>query len=290
MDGFQLWHRGLGIVLLMGMGLPEVASFELARFHPDTLGWSIYDLATLLNHHLGIPERDTLTVVTSLYVTLCVALIVGWQVRIAALGLLVLHYRIYVAVPLFSYGFDFIALSALAYCAAFSRRWGPTVIRTMQVHLCIIYFFSGLDKIIGPTWRNGEAAWKAAQQSFEQPIIPVGALEALPWLWVAAGWSVVLLELSYPVLIWWRPTRRWALAGALMLHVAIVMVMGLYAFSALMILLNLVAFYFKFPTQPSHPSDQAIRKDGDVLLSQTEICTTNKTSFQNASVKPSKPP
>jgi len=75
----------------------------------------------------------------------------------------------------------------------------------------------------------------------------------LPWLWAALGWVVVVLELSYAVLVWWRPARPWILRATVAMHVGIALCLGLYAFSALMILLNLTAFYFPYARSLSYP-------------------------------------
>lgn len=274
---FRLLHRVLGIILLMAMGIPKGAgNLDLARYHPDALGWSVYDLVAVLEQHAGLPQGDTLTLINCAYAALCTALLASWHVRATAIALLLAHYHSYVAVPLYSYGFDYIALSALTYCAAYSQRWGALTLRALQLHLCIIYLFGGLNKLVGPTWHNGEALWKAVQQSIGQPLISLSGVGVLPWLWVAGGWGVVLLELSYPLLIWWRRTRPWMLGSMVLVHLAIALLMGLYAFSALMILLNLVAYHFPYS------------KDSFGIMEQPPACNTSSTSPAGAVVK--KPP
>jgi len=292
---FRLLHRALGVILLMAMGIPKGGgNLDLVRYHPDASGWSVYDLVATLEQQAGMPQGDTLTLISCVYAALCAALLAGWHVRAIAIALLLAHYHIYVAVPLYSYGFDYIALSALTYCAAYSQRWGAITLRALQLHLCIIYLFGGLNKLVGPAWRNGEALWKAVQQSYGQPLISLSGVEALPWLWLAAGWGVVLLELSYPFLIWWRRARPWVLGSMVLLHLAIALLMGLYAFSALMILLNLVAYHFPYskdyvnpPTAPPEqsPAHTGIQKN---IIDQTPACNTSSTSPAGAVVK--KPP
>ena len=60
------------------------------------------------------------------------------------------------------------------------------------------------------------------------------------------GWLVIALELAYPVFIWWLPTRRFFLWAIVALHAGIALMMGLYLFSALMMVLNLAAFYYPY--------------------------------------------
>src|ERR1041385_5949663 len=61
---------------------------------------------------------------------------------------------------------------------------------------------------------------------------------ALPVL----GISICLLEVSYPIFIWIKKTRRVWLICILAMHAAIGLLMGLYLFALVMIVLNLAAF------------------------------------------------
>ncbi|MFT3883817.1 MAG: hypothetical protein QM703_29820 [Gemmatales bacterium] len=38
--------------------------------------------------------------------------------------------------------------------------WSATLaLRLIQIHMCIVYFISGLAKLQGSTWWNGSATW-----------------------------------------------------------------------------------------------------------------------------------
>jgi hypothetical protein len=58
----------------------------------------------------------------------------------------------------------------------------------------------------------------------------------------ALGISICLLEVSYPIFIWIKKTRRVWLICILTMHAAIGLLMGLYLFALVMIVLNLAAF------------------------------------------------
>lgn len=82
--------------------------------------------------------------------------------------------------------------------------------------------------------------------------------------------------------------------GGFLQSIAIALLMGLYAFSALMILLNLVAYHFPYskdyvnpPTAPPEqsPAHTGIQKN---IIDQTPACNTSSTSPAGAVVK--KPP
>src|SRR5690606_21375629 len=198
----------------------------------------------------------------TVYLLLCVALAAGFYSRWAAVGLCIVHHGIFIAHPAFSYGFDYLAASAIFYCIWFpvgQRRspWATPCLRVLQFHLCLIYFFGGFEKLIGPSWRNGEALWKALH-------LPdmVGALRPdmaflapFPFIFTALGWTVIVLELGYAAMVWLRPTRGPWVWSMIAMHTGIALMMGLYHFSALMVLLNLVAFYFPYH-QPNGTSKQ----------------------------------
>ena len=101
----------------------------------------------------------------------------------------------------------------------------------------------GYDKF-GSSWFSGEALWKALHlpgyAGWASGV--VAALPVAPGFWAAGGTAVVWLELAYPVCVWFRFTRRFILAAAIAMHVAIASLLGLYYFSAMMIVLNVSAF------------------------------------------------
>lgn len=299
------YHRMLGAVLFAAFVpllpyAPQLFSAsglfdaELLRVHPRGGGLSIYDFSLLAGRHLGLPASLTVYAFAGSYLGACVALIAGWRVRLAAVALLLLHRIFFMAVPIYNYGFDFLALSALFYCAVYHVRWGMYILRLLQVHLCFVYFFGGLNKAIGATWHNGEALWKAILQPIGEPIIQGMALLPLPWLWTVLGWGVVALELLYAVLVWWRPARPWVLGATVAMHVGIALCLGLYAFSGLMILLNLTAFYFPYLNDstclPPEPSEQARRDTGVAATSMVEPPACHTSSTNTAGTSAEKPP
>ena len=186
------------------------------------------------------------------YLVFCAFVFSGYYVRVSSVFLLVLHGLIFLDHPYFSYGFDYLASSLLLYSAVLPTYAQPThtrpYLRCLQLHTCIIYFFAGACKAAGPTWYNGEALWKALQQpGFVNPFREwLDGLGTLPALWVVAGWMVLVAELGYPLFIWWRQTRRLWLFGAIGMHIGIAVLLGLYAFSALMVVINLAAFHLPY--------------------------------------------
>jgi hypothetical protein len=113
--------------------------------------------------------------------------------------------------------------------------------RVLQVHLCFVYFIGGLAKILGNGWWDGSNLWRSLIRppfNLVPPDLLVRFKYALPLL----GISICLLEVSYPVFIWMKRTRRIWLGCILVMHAAIGLMMGLYLFGLVMIVMNLAAF------------------------------------------------
>jgi len=113
--------------------------------------------------------------------------------------------------------------------------------RVLQVHLSLIYFFSGLTKALGSGWWDGSNLWRALIRPPFNIIAPE-VLVRWKYLFPIAGVFICLLEIGYPFFIWHRRTRGIWLACICGMHVAIGMTMGMYLFALVMIILNVAAF------------------------------------------------
>jgi hypothetical protein len=113
--------------------------------------------------------------------------------------------------------------------------------RLLQLHLCLIYFFSGLTKALGRDWWNGINLWRAlTRPPFD--LISADILVRFKHFLPIAGIAVFALELGYPFFIWLRQMRRPWLVAVLIMHLGIGITMGMYLFASVMIVLNLAAF------------------------------------------------
>jgi hypothetical protein len=124
-------------------------------------------------------------------------------------------------------------------------------IRLMQIHFCIIYLASGLSKLMGSGWWNGQAMW-GVTANYEFNMLHLEYYRALiSWLsrhrilWeisMTGGAAFTLgLEIGFPFLVWSRRLRPLMVTGAVLLHTGIALVMGLTSFSLMMMAL-LVSF------------------------------------------------
>jgi hypothetical protein len=113
--------------------------------------------------------------------------------------------------------------------------------RVLQLHLCVIYFFSGLTKCLGSGWWDGSNVWRALIRPPFNAIDPE-MLVRWKYLFPAAGVFICLLEIGYPFFIWSDKTRKIWLICICAMHAGIGLMMGMYLFSLIMIILNVAAF------------------------------------------------
>ena len=252
------------LLLFSPAGLVDPALLQL---HAPPTFPTVQQLVIYGGHVLHVDDHTIVVAIGILYLLLCILLVLGIQAIPTCIALLLLHASLYTAQPQLAYGADQFGSIALFYCLLFALcvRWGITwlrpCLRVFQLHLCIAYFFSGFDKLLGHTWRNGEALYKALSLPHFQPILhlDMAALADYPLLFIAVGWAVILLELCYPVGIWLRRTHRIYLIAIIALHVGIALFIGLHHFSALMIALNIGAFYFDPPRGIAYQKETAKR-------------------------------
>ena len=112
------------------------------------------------------------------------------------------------------------------------------ILRLIQIHLCVIYLSSGLGKLQGELWWNGEAMWN---------VIANGEFQTFDLLWLAhyprlleaITHLVVFWEISYPVMIWLGFARPIYLVGAVLLHAGTGLALGLTPFALAMLVANM---------------------------------------------------
>ena len=111
-------------------------------------------------------------------------------------------------------------------------------LRLIQVHLCIVYFFSGCGKLLGASWWEGTALWGAVA-NVQYRTLDLTGLAGHPLVTNALTLATLWWEVSYPALVWPRLTRRLALVMAVAVHLGIGLAMGMLEFGLAMITANL---------------------------------------------------
>ena len=205
------------------------------------VGWLIH-----AGSALGIGETAMLIFTWWVLSVLALLLIIGLFCRTAAITAWLLHLAVVKSASI-SYGMDGFTTTGLFYLAlsplpdSFSFDWRFRKIRrhssepssflrrVLQLHLCCIYFFSGLTKLLGNGWWNGENIWRALTRP------PFGALDpsfVAHWKFLlpATGIVISLLEFAYIIFIWPRLTRNTWLLGIIFMHIGIGVFIGDAAF------------------------------------------------------------
>lgn len=139
-------------------------------------------------------------------------------------------------------------------------------IRLIQVHMCIIYLFSGIGKLQGESWVSGEASWLSFAM-LEYQSLDMTWLAKYPLLLNLMTHITVFWELSYCALVWPRFTRPWVLLIAVFVHGGIVLFLGMPTFGLVMLIGNL-AFV----------SPKTIRKVFDPVARRIALAIVGKAS------------
>ena len=218
------------------------------------LGWLV-----AFGQLIGLGEGTVLSIAWACLLCMGCCLLVGLFCRPAAIIAWFLHLCAAESGGLLAYGADnfmtmalfYLMLSPLPdrYCVdsrlVKTKLTAPQLLgfwrRVLQIHLCFVYFFGGLAKLLGSGWWNGSNLWRSLIRppfNLLSPDILVRFKYALPIL----GISICLIEIGYPVFIWIKKTRFLWLVCILAMHAAIGLTMGMYLFALVMIILNLAAF------------------------------------------------
>ncbi|HEX5472277.1 MAG TPA: HTTM domain-containing protein [Lacipirellulaceae bacterium] len=115
-------------------------------------------------------------------------------------------------------------------------------IRLIQVHMCIIYLFSGIGKLQGLPWANGQASWLSfdmLEYRSRAPFLDMTWMAGHPYMLNFMTHATVFWELSYCALIWPALTRPWVLAMAVLVHGGIALFLGMPTFGLVMLIGNL---------------------------------------------------
>jgi len=240
--GRGLVSRDLAEVLL------SLESWMIPRF-----GWFIGPA-----RQLGIDETTVLSLSWYCLTLGAIFLLIGLYSRAAAVASWFLYLCSVKSGGLVTYGVDALTTTGLFYLMlsplpdrlSLDHFWRKKLAdsqllgfwrRVLQLHLCLIYFFSGLTKTLGRDWWNGINLWRSLiRPPFD--LIPADILVRFKYVFPIAGVAIFLLEIGYVFLIWRRGIGRVWLIAVLIMHVGIGLTMGMYLFASIMIILNLAAF------------------------------------------------
>lgn len=121
-------------------------------------------------------------------------------------------------------------------CTQSSTSLPCWALRLMQIEMCLIFAGCAYSKLSSDYWLDGRAMYYSTRLDdlFGRMPTPTFLWESLTWMKLIC-WSVMALEASVPILVWFRETRWVALLLAGMFHLLCDYSMNLYLFHWVML-------------------------------------------------------
>ncbi|MBA3829026.1 MAG: hypothetical protein H0X33_08825 [Taibaiella sp.] len=212
-------------------------------------------IVNLLMVHFKMDEIASLHLLGSIYIGCLLFFVAGLFTRTSAILCWLLHLAFVNSGFLFTYGVDYFITMLLFYCIIFPVgrefsldkllfKYKPVnhtpYIRALQIHLCIVYLVSGVSKAAGINWWNGVSVYKAVNR----PNVAAFFLHVPHMVYVVSGIATVVIEVLYVFFINYNKTKKLWLYLTCSMHLGIALFLQLPYFAAIMMLLNMVAFYY----------------------------------------------
>ncbi|MBL0356288.1 MAG: HTTM domain-containing protein [Chitinophagaceae bacterium] len=108
---------------------------------------------------------------------------------------------------------------------------------SIVINLCLAYFFAGLFKLLDPYWQNGTSLHYFLNDDRHSILAAGGKYVQFPALFLyIVNYGTLLLEVSFPVLIWYKKYRNWVLLLCFLMHLGIYTFLMVYAMSLIFVL------------------------------------------------------
>lgn len=108
------------------------------------------------------------------------------------------------------------------------------MIGMMQVQICVIYAYTGFEKLKGGSWWDGTALWSVLANP-QMTTFDLSFVRVVPWAIPIIAYITVLFEIYFPVMVAWPKFRNlWLLLGVFF-HMGIGIFMGLGPFATTML-------------------------------------------------------
>jgi hypothetical protein len=109
----------------------------------------------------------------------------------------------------------------------------PWALRLLQMQFCLIYFQSSITKCQGQPWMDGTSVhYVLFNREFRW--FDLEWLASYPMFINFLTHGTILIEFSLAFWLWFRPTRRWAIIGGILLHTGIRPVLNIPGFGEIM--------------------------------------------------------
>ena len=200
----------------------------------------------------GLPFiRDHYLWFISLYLVVILMNILGVGRWFTALALLMLFYLLYQMNMFFTNAGDKMARLILTYlvfadsyqyfvlikektASIYVQRFRNLVSNlaalSIMIQLCVAYFTLGIAKLNDPLWQHGQATYYALSMERYTGTSLNKYLVQYKWLNVLSNYAVMLFELGFPLLIWFKKLRKPLILFGLVFHLCIYIFMMIYGF------------------------------------------------------------
>lgn len=174
--------------------------------------------------------------------------LMGIKTRVMTVILFLLQLSMILRNPLVIGGGEFVMLPMLFYFMFAGQQGEIWPLRMMQLQFCLIYWLSVWGKLNGhESWLNGEFMYRF----LINPMWSHWSLSAIvthKTISALMTWSVLLFELSFPLLIWWKKTRGPVLFLAIIFHLSIAVFVKQVFFLSFAMIICLTLFFDKLNT------------------------------------------
>jgi uncharacterized membrane protein YphA (DoxX/SURF4 family) len=200
-------------------------------------------------------EKHVIYLLLGLYLISVFYLMIGYKTKLFAAASLFFHLLFKASGSASAYGAHELSTSALFFCLilpvdrfyAVSTRPPVVLPDTLDIarlglraYMTLVYVSSGIEKLSGQAWRNGEAMWNFLMRP-EVTVMNFGWISQAPWIALLAGWVVLGIEIGYGLCLLAPRARLWWLILTSLLHTGIAITANLWFFSVTMIALNIAA-------------------------------------------------
>jgi Vitamin K-dependent gamma-carboxylase len=191
------------------------------------------------------------------YVVFLIMVVLGIFTRFSAIIATLLQLVIFKSLAIYNFGYDHFLTMSLFYCIIFpvgkvksvdnlifknncSIKYNFNYQKIIQLHLTMVYVFSGLAKIVSKSWWDGVAIWRAISTVYDNYFKVPAIILAI------VGILTILSETFYPFLVNFNKTRRMTVYAMICMHAFIAVVLELPFFAAIMIVWNITSYYEYF--------------------------------------------
>jgi hypothetical protein len=106
--------------------------------------------------------------------------------------------------------------------------------RLIQIQLCIIYTYTGFEKLKGASWWDGTALWSVLANP-QMVIVDLSWIRYISPFVLFISYGTILFEIYFVAFIWRETWRRYVLAIGTCFHLGIGFIMALYSFALIML-------------------------------------------------------